>query len=231
MRTVAIVPARSGSQGLPGKNIRVVAGRSLLERAIDFARMLPVDEVIVSTDSEEYARIARSAGATTPGLRGEAASGSTAMEPAVIDDLSQRFLEHGIAAPDAAVWIRPTFVFRSLAATLACIDLVATAGRSSARVVTEVDPRLYRGDETGRLEPTFPDGGASMVRRQGLTPLYHVFNIEVFRWPSGPCPVDYLGHDVGFAVAPKLCGVDIDTAEDAAIAEALLSVLDTGVLP
>ena len=153
------------------------------------------------------------------------------MEPAVIDDLSQRFLEHGIAAPDAAVWIRPTFVFRSLSATIACINLVANAGRSSARVVTEVDPRLYRGGEDGRLEPMFPDSGASMLRRQGLTPLYHVFNIEVFHWPSGTCPVDYLGHDVGFAVAPKLCGVDIDTAEDAAIAEALLSVLDTGVLP
>lgn len=230
MRTVAIVPARSGSQGLPGKNIRVIAGRSLLERAIDFARMLPLDEVIVSTDSAEYARIAQAAGATTPGLRGEAASKSTAMEPAVIDDLSQRFREHGIPAPDAAVWIRPTFVFRSLAATIACIDLVATAGRSSARVVTEVDPRLYRSGEDGRLAPTFPDGGASMVRRQGLAPLYHVFNIDVFRWPLGPCPVDYLGHDVGFVVAPKLCGVDIDTAEDAAIAEALLSVFDTGVL-
>jgi CMP-N,N'-diacetyllegionaminic acid synthase len=231
VRTVAIIPARSGSQGLPGKNIRLVAGRSLLERAIDFARMLPVDEVIVSTDSEEYARIARSAGATTPGLRGEAASGSNAMEPAVIDDLSQRFREHGIAAPHAAVWIRPTFAFRSLAATLTCIDIVAMAKRSSARVVTEIDPRLYRGGADGRLEPTFPDGGASMVRRQGLAPLYHVFNVEVFRWPSGACPVDYLGHDVGFAVAPKLCAIDIDTAEDAAIAEALLSVLGTGVLP
>lgn len=230
MRVVAIVPARSGSQGLPGKNIRPVAGRTLLERAIDFGLELDVAEVLVTTDSPDYAAIARSAGASVPGLRGEQASGSTAMEPAVIDDLNARLQEHQMQPPDIAVWLRPTFVFRSASATRACIRMVAEEGKSAGRVVTEVDPRLYRGED-GRLVPDFDDGGVSMMRRQGLQPLFHVFNVDVFRWPTGPCSDDYLGRDVGFAVAPKLCGVDIDTAEDAEIAEALLHTIGSGILP
>lgn len=229
MRVVAVVPARSGSQGLPGKNVRPIAGRTLLERAIDFGVELGLADVLVTTDSPDYAAIAQSAGATVPGLRGAQASGSTAMEPAVIDDLNARLQEHQMQPPDIAVWLRPTFVFRSRSATTACIAMVEE-GKSAGRVVTEVDPRLYRG-EGDRLVPDFDDGGVSMMRRQGLQPLFHVFNVDVFRWPTGPCPDDYLGRNVGFAVAPKLCGVDIDTAEDAEIAEALLHVIGSGILP
>lgn len=230
MRVVAIVPARAGSQGLPGKNARIIAGRSLLERAIDFGMQLDLDDVYVTTDSQEYANIAISAGATAPGLRGPDASGPTAMEPSVVDDLNVRFAEHGIEPPDVVVWLRPTFVFRSEGATRACVEMVTHGGRSAARVVTAVDPRLYR-DFEGRLVPTFDDQGVSMMRRQGLLPLFHVFNVDVFRWPTGPCSSDYLGRDVGYAVAPKLCGVDIDSLEDALIAEALLETFGSGILP
>jgi len=230
MRTVAVIPARAGSQGLPGKNLRQIGGRSLLERAIDFGLHLDLDDVVVSTDSEEYASVAARAGAKVPGLRSAEASSSTAMEPAVIDNLNLRLSEFGIEPPEVGVWLRPTFVFRSEIATRACIDLVKTQGMSAGRVVTEVDPRLYT-DEGGRLIPLFNDHGVSMIRRQGLAPRYHVFNVDVFRWPEGKCSDDYLGRDIGFSIAPKLCGVDIDTLEDAKIAEALLASVGTGILP
>lgn len=207
-----------------------IAGRSLLERAIDFGMALNVDEVLVTTDSAEYANIASASGAKVPGLRDPVASTSTAMEPAVIDDLNTRLAERDLPLPDVAVWLRPTFVFRSIAATRACIDLVVQGHRSSARIVTEVDPRLYKS-AGGQLISVFGDAGVSMVRRQGLDPYYSVFNVDVFRWPLGSCPPDYLGHNVGFEVAPKLCGIDIDTAEDAEIAAALLSRFGSGILP
>ena len=230
MRTIAVIPARAGSQGLPGKNLRDIGGRSLLERAIDFGLHLGLDDVVVSTDSEEYASVAGLAGATVPGLRGAQASSSTAMEPAVIDDLNLRFSEFELESPQVAVWLRPTFVFRSEGATRACIDMVKNSGMSAGRVVTEVDPRLYM-EQGGRLVPMFDDHGVSMMRRQGLTPCFHVFNVDVFRWPQSRCSDDYLGRDIGFAVAPKLCGVDIDTLEDAQLAEALFTFVGTGILP
>ncbi len=69
-RVLALVPARSGSKGLPGKNIRPLAGRPLLAWPVATARQSRyVDDVVVSTDSEEYAAIARAAGAEVPFLR------------------------------------------------------------------------------------------------------------------------------------------------------------------
>lgn len=230
MRISAVVPARAGSEGLPGKNVMRIAGRSLLERAIDFGLTLDLDDVLVTTDSPHYARIASAAGALVPGLRAPEASTSTAMEPAVIDDLTARLNQQGLAIPDVAVWLRPTFVFRSVTAVKECIAMVLDNNRSSARVVTEADPRLYKGSH-GRLSPIFRDGGHSMVRRQGLDPYYSVFNVDVFRWPKGACPNDYLGNNIGYSVAPKLCNIDIDTAEDAEIAEALLHRFGDGILP
>lgn len=230
MRIVAVVPARSGSQGLPNKNIMPLAGRALLERSVDFATQLNVDDVIVSTDSESYAQVAIAAGATVPGLRHHSASNSSAMEPAVIDDLDRLFHVSKMPRPDIAIWLRPTFVFRSISSTQDCISMLLEGNVSSARVVTEVDPRIYKS-VGGRLRPAFDDGGASMVRRQGMEQAFHVFNTDVFFWPQTPCPPDYLGDNIGYSVAPKLCAVDIDTEEDFQIAENLLTVIGTGILP
>jgi dTDP-glucose pyrophosphorylase len=67
---VAIIPARSGSKGLPGKNLKSFCGRPLIAWSIEVAlKSKYIDDVIVSTDSEEIAEIARQYGATTPFLR------------------------------------------------------------------------------------------------------------------------------------------------------------------
>lgn len=229
-KVIAVVPARSGSQGLPNKNILPIAGKSLLERAIDFCHYLDVDDILVSTDSAEYADLASSVGAGVLGLRSPEASSSTAMEPAIIDDLNAKFVHFNYAPPEIAVWVRPTFVFRSVRATKECMSQVSSGSFHSSRVVTLVDPRRYRVI-ADRITPLFDTGGASMVRRQGLEQQVSVFNIDVFRWPIGPCPQDFLGSKVGFSIAPKLCGVDIDSEEDFGIAQALLAFYGDGVLP
>lgn len=70
MSVYAIIPARSGSKGVPHKNIRMLGGHPLLGWSIAAARLCPqVDRIIVTTDSEEYAAIARRYGAETPFLR------------------------------------------------------------------------------------------------------------------------------------------------------------------
>jgi CMP-N-acetylneuraminic acid synthetase len=70
MKYVAFVFARGGSKGVPGKNLREVAGKTLLQRAIDTALATPeISRVIVSTDSEEIARAAVRHGAEVPFIR------------------------------------------------------------------------------------------------------------------------------------------------------------------
>lgn len=75
---VALIPARAGSERVPGKNVRPLAGYPLLAYSIAAARESGLFEsVIVSTDSEETAAIARSFGAEVPGLRPAELAGST----------------------------------------------------------------------------------------------------------------------------------------------------------
>ncbi|MBI3332854.1 MAG: acylneuraminate cytidylyltransferase family protein [Candidatus Omnitrophica bacterium] len=66
-RILAVIPARGGSKGLPGKNVRLFAGLPLLAHSILFARACPeIDRSIVSTDSPEIAKVARDFGAEVP---------------------------------------------------------------------------------------------------------------------------------------------------------------------
>lgn len=76
---IAIIPARSGSKGLKDKKIRLLCGKPLISYTIEAAlRLRCFNEVMVSTDSIEYAEIARQYGASVPFLRSDATSSDTA---------------------------------------------------------------------------------------------------------------------------------------------------------
>ena len=67
---LAVIPARSGSKGLPGKNLRSLSGLPLIAHSILLAKLCPeIDRCIVSTDSEQIASVARAYGAEVPFLR------------------------------------------------------------------------------------------------------------------------------------------------------------------
>ena len=75
-KVLGVITARGGSKGVPGKNIRPLAGKPLLAWIIAAAKSAKhLDRVIVSTDREEYATIAQSFGAETPFLRPQEISG------------------------------------------------------------------------------------------------------------------------------------------------------------
>jgi CMP-N,N'-diacetyllegionaminic acid synthase len=66
---IAIIPARSGSKGVPGKNVVLLGVHPMFTYSIAAAKLAGIERVIVSTDSEEYAAVARQYGAETPFLR------------------------------------------------------------------------------------------------------------------------------------------------------------------
>lgn len=79
MRNIAIIPARSGSKGLKDKNIKLLAGKPMIAYTIEAAKEAGIFDCIhVSTDSGEYARIAKEYGADVPFLRCDVLSGDTA---------------------------------------------------------------------------------------------------------------------------------------------------------
>lgn len=224
MTTYAIIAARSGSKGLPNKNIRNLAGHPLIAYSIRFAKALGCDKVICSTDSEEYADIAIRYGAEVPFLRSAEASADTAMEEDILRDLAGKFAGSGISNPDLLVWLRPTFVFRDLAAVKKCVDVLRDDTRfTAARTVCETEGRLYSLGLEGGLKPEFDDQGKSMIRRQDIGTRYKVFSTDVLRFDPDNITNDFLGRSVYGVPVHKICGLDIDDLNDFQLIEAIIN--------
>lgn len=223
MITYAVVAARSGSKGLPDKNIRPLAGHPLIAYSISFAKALGCDRVLCSTDSAHYAEVARHYGAEVPFLRSAEAASDTAMEQDILRDLAVKFPAHGVPVPDLIVWLRPTFVLRDMVAVKTCVErLQAEPQWTAARTICESESRLYRldGDD---MTPDFDDRGKSMIRRQEIGTRYKVFSTDVIRFRPDDINDDFLGRKVLGVKIPKICGLDIDDLEDFGVMDAILS--------
>ncbi len=222
MLIYAIIPARSGSVGLPNKNILPICGHPLFTHAINFAKCLSVARVFVSTDSQAYQDIALKYDAECPFLRSADCATSISMEEDVLLDLRRKFLEHSIPEPDLVVWLRPTFLFRDRTEVNLCIDALSSdTSLSSSRIVSEAESRLYK-IRGGRLIPNFDDQGRSMIRRQDLEPKYRVFNTDVFRFRGNCFNSQFLGKDIYPVVSDSWSGLDIDSEIDYAFQKYLI---------
>jgi N-acylneuraminate cytidylyltransferase len=112
-RVVAIIPARGGSKGLPGKHLRLLAGKPLLAYAVEPAvASAAIDRVIVTTDSDEIAAAARALGAEVPFLRPAALADDAATTEAALQHAVLWLDEHEGYRADIVVFLTCTAVFR-----------------------------------------------------------------------------------------------------------------------
>lgn len=221
-----LVPARSGSKGLPDKNILPINGHPLLAYSIAFGLRLGIDRVLVSTDSEAYAEIARSYGAECPYLRGPVASSDTAMEEDILQDLQDNLPGLGIPMPDIWLRLKPTNPFRSLANAQKAIDLLQQREDiSSVRHVTLAETRLQRIGDDGYLEP-FLDGWPkerSIIRRTEFPVAYQVFDLDVFRhalWQERFA--GFMGDRIYPIIGEAITSLDINEADDFVLVKSLI---------
>ena len=109
MKVIALVTARSGSKGVPDKNIKNIGGHSLLDWSIKSSlKAQSISNVYLSTDSEVYANIGKECGALVPFLR----PGELASDTANDLDVIKQFLSVIDEKPDALVHVRPTTPLR-----------------------------------------------------------------------------------------------------------------------
>jgi CMP-N,N'-diacetyllegionaminic acid synthase len=172
---LAIVPARGGSKGVPDKNLRVLAGRTLLDRTSDAARRSGViDRIILSTDSDAIATAGKAAGLEVPFKRPTTiAQDDTPMLPVVshaVDELSQRGWD-----ADFIVLLQPTSPLRKPEQIRDAVALLRSSGADSVVTVVEI-PKHHSPDYVMRidgdvLKPFLPDG-ARVTRRQDARPAY-----------------------------------------------------------
>ena len=226
MRAYALIPARSGSKGLPDKNILQVAGHPLLAYSAAFARHIGVDRALLSTDSARYAEIGRAYGAECPALRSAAASSDTAMEEDILADLAATLPRLGIPLPDIWVWLKPTCPFRDASAVHEALAILRDRPDiDSVRIVSEADARLHRINDEGLLEPLLPswDPKRSKMRRSEFPKVYQPFNLEVFRhagWVERGSL--FMGRRIHPIVRPRITGLDVDDRDSFEIIKALI---------
>jgi len=172
---LALVPARSGSKGIPDKNIRPLAGRTLLEYAAQAASASAVvDRLVLSTDSERVAAEGRRAGLEVPFIRpAELAQDDSPMLP-VIDHAVEFLAQRGWEA-EIIVLLQPTSPLRTPAHIRDAVQQLRDSRADSVVTVVEVPQHLspdyvMRIDE-GRLTPFLPEG-LRVLRRQDARPAF-----------------------------------------------------------
>lgn len=226
LRVYALVPARSGSKGLPDKNILEIDGRPLIAYAIAFGLSLKIDRVLVSTDSERYAGIAEKWGGECPFLRAEAASTDAAREEDILDDLNERLPQHGLEVPDVWVWLKPTSPFRRRDAVLQGLQILQTRPEvDSVRLISEADARLQVINSSGFLEPLLNEWPPhlSKIPRTTLVKTYHPFSLEIFRhqgWRENRTL--FMGRRIVPLLQSRITSLDIDDRDGFDIIKALM---------
>jgi CMP-N,N'-diacetyllegionaminic acid synthase len=227
---IALIGARAGSERVPGKNVRPLAGHPLLAYAIETARQAAVAErVVVSTDSEEIAAVARWYGAEVPFLRPAAYATSTSPDIEWIADLLERLPERY----DLFAIVRATNPFRGPATVRRGLEqLLATPEADSLRAVELVKQhpgKMWTIDDDGRLmrpllDQTHLDVAWHAGQYQALPRVYVQNSALEIAWTR---VVTETGSREGRVLAPFLTegheGFNVDDEDDWARAEALVA--------
>ena len=223
---LAIVPARGGSKGVPDKNLRPLAGRTLLDYVAAAARESgAVDRIVLTTDSEPIAAAGRAAGLDVPFLRPPAlAQDDTPMLPVIVHALDA-LKQHGWV-PDYVALLQPTSPLRRGRHVHDVLARLRESGADSVVTVVEV-PRHLSPDyvmkiEGGVLRPFLPEGGR-VTRRQDVRPAYsRDGTVYAFRRDT----IERCGNIYGERCLPVLIdareSLSIDSPDDWAAAERIL---------
>ena len=223
---IAIIPARGGSKRIARKNIRPFCGKPMIAYAIDAARQSGCfEQVVVSTDDDEIAQIARELGASVPFMRPPAlADDHTGTTPVVIDAI-HRLGTMGIHT-DHVCCIYATVPLISADDIRAAYQQLNSSNADFVYSVTEFPfpiQRAVRMDEQGLVTPFWPEMMAK--RSQDLEPAYQ--DAGQFYWASSQSWQNGWQRPAGHRL-PRWRVVDIDTEEDWQLAELLFRALASG---
>ena len=238
MEVLAIIGARSGSKSVKDKNIAVVGGKPLLGRIIETARASRhVKRVIVSTDSEKYAEVARDYGAETPFLRPAGLSHELSPEFEYVRHALRWLQENEGYVPDIAVRCMATVPLqRTEDIDGAVLLLAGDPTAESAVVVAEARQhplkalKLIPGPHGDRLVGYFSESGRDVtpIARQNYAKAYYRANIIAFRPHVIERTQSLTGDEVRAYVIPQERGLDIDSACDLRVASFLANSGEAG---
>jgi N-acylneuraminate cytidylyltransferase/CMP-N,N'-diacetyllegionaminic acid synthase len=222
---LAVIPARSGSKGIPGKNILPLLGKPLIAHTIEAARKAClIGRVLVSTDDPEIAAVATQFGAEVPFLRpAELAQDETPILLVLQHLLTQlKLSEH--YEPEIIVLLQPTSPLRRAGDIDRAVTLLQQTGADSvvSLCAAEHSPYWMKRLEGDRVSP-FLENVPKNVRRQDLPPVYRINGAVYATRRRILMEQDrLLGEDTRGIVMDAESSVDIDTPLDLKIAMLIL---------
>lgn len=225
---LAIIPARGGSKGLPGKNIKELCGKPLIAWSIKAGLGSQyIDEVMVTTDSQEIAGVARTFGASVPFLRPDELASDTATSFDVIkhainfyeNELNKRF--------DYIVLLEPTSPLRdkddidqSIEQLLSSPQAFAIVGISKTE---SQNPAFLVKKNSNNILVGYENQNMKVLRRQDINDVYF-FEGSVYISDTETLlskKTFYHEHTLGYEV-PKWKSLEIDDLDDFVMVEALM---------
>jgi CMP-N-acetylneuraminic acid synthetase len=218
----AIIPVRSGSKGIPAKNLKLVGGQSLLERAISFAKASPrIDRTIVTTDDLDMHAIAQRQGVASPGLRPQHLATDEATTAAVVEHV----LAECAIATGYILILQATSPFRTQADLEALCNAYEKSGADaivSLAAVDEPRPEKMKRIADGRVVPYMGESHEgprqSLPQPYRLNGAFYLISLEAFRREKRFLPANTIPFEM-----PAERSHNLDSMTDWKIMEAMLA--------
>lgn len=222
---LGFIPARAGSKGVPGKNLRPLAGKPLIVHTIETARASGVfDCLLVSTDGDEIARVAREAGAEVPFMRPAELATDAARGIDVLSHAMAWCEEHG-RLYDWVMVLQPTSPLRNVNDILGACRLMLERNARAVVSVCEVDHHPWWCNtlpEDLNME-NFLRPEVLNLNRQEL-PVFYRLNGAIYlgEWKFLKKGSSFYGVGTYAYIMPQERSVDIDREMDFVLADVLL---------
>ncbi len=233
LKVYAIIPARGGSKGLPGKNVKKLGDKALIAHTIEAARKSGlIERIIVNTDDDEIARVAREHGAEVFDRPKELAADLTEDLPVFIHHLNELKKKNDL--PDMVVDLRATAPLRQASRIREGIELLAKAGRENADSVRAVSKaakhphKMWTLENDGRITPFLPESMTGMKEpynapRQALPKVFQNNGAMNAFWPETVLEKNSMtGNRIIGLPMEDWESVNIDTEIDFILAEYLM---------
>jgi len=229
MKATAFIFARGGSKGLPGKNIRPLGGKPLIGWSIEHALAVKrIERVIVSTDSDEIASVARDFGAEVPFIRPADLAQDSSPEWLAWRHALNYLRELNGTFPEAMVSLPATAPLRLPIDIENCLDEYEKGGADMVITVTDSHRSPYfnmvKVNTDGSVGLVIPPSSA-IVRRQDAPTVFDMTTVAYVARPE--FIMEHSGTFQGRVRAvnvPIERAIDIDTLLDFQIAECLLNI-------
>lgn len=233
MKTVAIIPARAGSKGVPRKNTRIVFGRPLMAWTIECALSVGgLDEIVVTSDGEDILDIARAYPRVLPHSRPAALATDTAAMVEVVRDVLRALENAGKGRFTRILLLQPTSPLRESFHISEAISLLTKDVSSVISVTSMRDlhpARLYGRDADGRLTSLAAEW--EETRRQDLPPVYYrngsIYLVDRDEFEAQGSLMAKPA--VGYVMADKYL-LNVDEPRDMVLADALIEAWQEGRL-